>query len=138
MRARRLGSALLGVGLLAGACSGDGGEADLDVTLRDDGITLSKDSVEAGDLTLASTNEGTLTHEFEVFRVPDGVDANALPLDGDTARADEMLEVVDEVEDIAPGTSAELNLNLEAGDYAVLCNLPGHYANGMHATFTVT
>jgi uncharacterized cupredoxin-like copper-binding protein len=70
--------------------------------------------------------------------VPEGVDANALPLDGDTARADEMLEVIDEVEDIAPGTSASLNLSLDAGPYAVLCNLPGHYANGMHATFTVT
>jgi uncharacterized cupredoxin-like copper-binding protein len=48
-----------------------------------------------------------------------------------------MLEVVDEVEDIAPGTSAPLNLTLDPGSYAVICNLPGHYANGMHTTFTV-
>jgi uncharacterized cupredoxin-like copper-binding protein len=66
------------------------------------------------------------------------VDADDLPLDGDTARADELLEVIDEVEDIAPGTSATLNLNLDPGAYAVICNLPGHYASGMHAAFTVT
>ncbi|MGZ8592899.1 MAG: plastocyanin/azurin family copper-binding protein [Actinomycetota bacterium] len=45
--------------------------------------------------------------------------------------------MIDEVEEIAPGTSATLNLDLDAGTYAVLCNLPGHYANGMHAAFTV-
>ena len=126
------------VGLVGAACSGDGGsDADVVVTMRDDAITLSNDAPAAGDLSFEGVNEGTLTHEFEVFGVPEGVDANDLPLDGDTARADEMLEVIDEVEDIAPGTSAELSLNLQPGDYAVLCNLPGHYANGMHATFTV-
>jgi uncharacterized cupredoxin-like copper-binding protein len=78
-----------------------------------------------------------MTHEFEVFVVPEGVDADNLPMDGDVATADETLEVVDEIEDIAPGTSATLNLNLDAGTYAVICNLPGHYANGMHTTFAV-
>jgi uncharacterized cupredoxin-like copper-binding protein len=124
------------LGLMAAACSG-GGDADMSVTLRDDGITLSPASLAAGDLTLESTNEGTKIHEFEVFAVPEGVDANALPVEGDTAPADEMLQVIDEVEDIAPGTSASLNVTLDPGTYAVICNLPDHYANGMHATFTV-
>lgn len=137
MRIRRLTFALLGLVMLT-ACSGGGGEADMTVTLRDDGLTLSVDSLAAGAATVEGVNEGTMTHEFEVFAVPDGVDADDLPLDGDTARANELLEVIDEVEDIAPGTSATLNLNLDPGAYAVICNLPGHYANGMHATFTVT
>jgi uncharacterized cupredoxin-like copper-binding protein len=137
MNARRLWFVLLGVGLAATACSGGGGEADLTATLRDDSITLSPVSLGAGQLTIEGTNDGTLTHEFEVFAVPESVDANALPLDGDTADASE-LEVVDEVEDIAPGTSATLSLDLEPGTYAVICNLPGHYANGMHATFTAS
>jgi uncharacterized cupredoxin-like copper-binding protein len=121
---------------LAVACSG-GGEADMSVTLRDDAITLSPGAVAAGPLTLEATNEGTEIHEFEVFAVPDGVDANALPVEGDTAPADEMLQVIDEVEDIAPGTSASLSVSLDPGSYAVICNLPDHYANGMHTTFTV-
>jgi uncharacterized cupredoxin-like copper-binding protein len=136
MRMRRFTALLVPLGLVAVACSG-GDEADMTVTLHDDGITLSQESVAAGPLTLESTNEGTKIHEFEVFAVPEGVDANALPVEGDVALADEMLEVIDEVEDIAPGTSATLSLTLDPGSYAVLCNLSGHYANGMHATFTV-
>ena len=128
--------AIVALGLLVVACSGDG-EADVTVTLQDDGIDLSSDTLSAGDLTFEGVNEGTMTHEFEVFAVPEGVDANNLPVEGETAPADEMLEVIDEIEDIAPGTSATLNLNLDAGNYAVICNLPGHYANGMHTTFVV-
>lgn len=135
MRVRRSTFAVL-ILALAVACSG-GGEADMSVTLRDDAITLSPGAVAAGALTLEATNEGTKIHEFEVFAVPDGVDANALPVEGDTAPADEMLEVIDEVEDIAPGTSASLSVSLDPGSYAVICNLPDHYANGMHTTFTV-
>jgi len=137
MRFRMLVFSLAALGAVTVSCGGEGGDADMTVTLRDDGIDLSVDVLDAGDVTFSGTNEGTLTHESEVFSVPEGVDANALPLDGDIARADELLTVIDEVEDIAPATSADLNLNLEPGSYAVICNLPGHYANGMHATFTV-
>lgn len=135
----KLAPALVCLGLLAVACNGGGGgDADITVTMRDDSITLSNGSVTAGELSFEGVNEGTVTHEFEVFRVPEGVDADDLPLDGDTARADELLEIVDEVENIAPGTSASLSLSLDPGNYAVICNLAGHYANGMHAAFTVT
>jgi uncharacterized cupredoxin-like copper-binding protein len=134
MKARRLWIGLLGIGLLAAACGG--GEADLTATLRDDGITLSPASLGPGEVKIEGTNDGTVTHEFEVFAVPASVDANALPADGDTADVS-GLEALDEVEDIAPGTSAILSLDLAPGTYAVICNLPGHYANGMHATFTV-
>ena len=47
------------------------------------------------------------------------------------------MEVVDEVEDIAPSTSTSLTVTLEPGTYAMLCNLPGHYAQGMVTTFEV-
>jgi uncharacterized cupredoxin-like copper-binding protein len=137
MKVRRLWFLLLALGPASTACGG-GEEPDVTVTLRDDGITLSVTSVAAGELRFEGVNEGTVTHEFEVFEVPGGVDANALPMDGDVATADETLTVIDEVEDLAPGTSAPLNLALEPGNYAVLCNLPGHYANGMHTTFTVS
>ena len=136
MRIPRLVLVAVALGIFAVACSG-GEEADVTVTMRDDGITMSSDALAAGDLTFEGVNEGTETHEFEVFAVPEGIDANDLPVEGDTAPADEMLEVIDEVEDIAPGTSATLNVTLEAGDYAVICNLPGHYVAGMHTTFTV-
>jgi uncharacterized cupredoxin-like copper-binding protein len=136
MALRKLALMAVPLALVAAAC-GSGEEADVTVTMHDDGIELSTSSADAGDLTFEGVNEGSRTHEFEVFIVPEGVDANNLPMDGDVATADETLEVVDEIEDIAPGTSASLSLNLEPGTYAVICNLPGHYANGMHTTFAV-
>ncbi len=39
--------------------------------------------------------------------------------------------------DLPVGESKTLELDLEAGKYALVCNLPGHYAAGMFADFTV-
>jgi uncharacterized cupredoxin-like copper-binding protein len=33
------------------------------------------------------------------------------------------------------GTSQLLTIDLKSGHYAVVCNLPGHYAAGMHQDF---
>jgi len=48
------------------------------------------------------------------------------------------LTIVDENEDIAPSTTATLSVDLKAGSYVIICNLPGHYEQGMHAGFTVS
>jgi uncharacterized cupredoxin-like copper-binding protein len=136
-------AAALSIGLVLAACSSDDpsdqpAEGGVAVTLRDDGITLDPESVPAGEVAFTATNDGTMVHEFEVFTVPEGVDANALPVEDNVADAEgQGLEVVDEVEDIAPGTHAELSLDLDAGTYAVICYLSGHYANGMHGTLVV-
>ena len=45
---------------------------------------------------------------------------------------------VGETGDMEPGTSMTLTLDLAPGHYAVVCNLVGHYANGMHEDFWVT
>jgi uncharacterized cupredoxin-like copper-binding protein len=37
-----------------------------------------------------------------------------------------------------PGAVMMLTLKLAPGHYAVVCNLPGHYASGMHQDFFVT
>ena len=48
------------------------------------------------------------------------------------------VEFIAEVEDIAPGTAKPLTVDLTAGTYVVLCNIPGHYADGMRTGFEVT
>lgn len=121
------------------ACSGGGSDdADLQIDLADFSIDLSPDTLTAGDLTLAASNAGPTTHEFEVFSMPADTDLDALEIVDDVADVDAAgMTVVDEVEDIVAGTTAELNLSLEPGTYAVICNLPEHYGQGMHASFTV-
>jgi uncharacterized cupredoxin-like copper-binding protein len=122
----------------AASCGGDSADADMRIDLADFTIELSTDTLPAGDLTLTAENAGPSTHEFEVFSVPSGVDLDQIEIVDDVADVDAAgLVVIDEVEDIAPGTSAELNVDLEAGSYAVICNLSEHYAQGMHVSFTV-
>ncbi len=55
----------------------------------------------------------------------------------------EGIEAVDEVEDIPVGESETLTVDLDAGSYALICNIydedeqESHYQEGMRATFTV-
>src|SRR5205814_1598404 len=37
-----------------------------------------------------------------------------------------------------PGTSKMLTIDMAEGHYAIVCNLNGHYASGMHQDFWVT
>jgi hypothetical protein len=43
---------------------------------------------------------------------------------------DEGVTLVDEIEDIAGGSSQSLTVNLDAGSYALICRLAGHYQQG--------
>jgi uncharacterized cupredoxin-like copper-binding protein len=125
-------------GLLA-ACSEDGSSADaIQVAITNDAFTMPSATIDAGDVTFSAMNESSNVHEIEVFTVPDGVDATSLEITNNVADTDGAgMEVLDEVEDIAPGTTADLTVNLEPGTYALICNLPGHYAQGMVREFEV-
>ena len=69
--------------------------------------------------------------------VTGGIPMAGFPVLGGHEGAGIVTEVDPGVEDIAPGTGANLTVNLPAGTYAVVCNLPGHYGQGMHADLTV-
>ena len=49
----------------------------------------------------------------------------------------EGLEVIDEIPEWEPNTAGVLKVKLEPGNYQLLCNIEGHYKNGMHAGFEV-
>jgi len=128
------------VGLVA-ACGGGTPQASADgvpVTLRDFSVTVGSSTLAAGSNKLAIQNSGATVHELEVFTVPAGVDPAAIPVVNSVAdTASVGMTVVDEKEDIAPGTGASLTVNLQPGTYVFMCNLPTHYGLGMHATVTV-
>jgi uncharacterized cupredoxin-like copper-binding protein len=122
----------------AGACAeASGGGSTVQVSMKDYELTVSPDTAQAGTITLEASSEGPSVHEFEVFEVTGDVDPGALPVEDDVAITD-GLTLIDEVEDVVPGSTAELTLELEPGTYAIVCTLAGHYAKGMHATLTVT
>lgn len=136
--------ALLGaMALVVSACSagpspaasaGEASGQSVAITLSEFEITTSATSVPAGTVRFEITNSGTVEHEFLVVRTD--VAAADLPVT-DSDVPEEDLEVVNEVEHIAPGTEAALELDLAAGHYVLICNLPGHYDGGMSADFAV-
>jgi uncharacterized cupredoxin-like copper-binding protein len=113
---------------------GDGG-TEIGATLSEWSVALSDASAPAGDVTFKVTNTGANVHELIVVKTD--TKADALPVSGSTV--DEAgLTVVDEVEDVAAGGTADLEIaDMAAGHYAVFCNVEGHYSQGMHADFTV-
>ena len=48
------------------------------------------------------------------------------------------IDLVDEAEDIAPGTLTHLTVDLTPGRYVLVCNIAGHYSAGMRLGLTVT
>jgi uncharacterized cupredoxin-like copper-binding protein len=99
--------------------------------LTDFKINTEAATAKAGKVTFVAGNAGAIKHEFVVLRT--SKPAGAL-LQG--SRASEAGHVA-EIEDIAPGQSKRLVLNLKPGHYSLVCNLPGHYKAGMFANFTV-
>lgn len=100
-------------------------------------LELSATSAAAGSVTFQINNAGAVVHEFVVLKTD--VAADKLSVDASTGAVSEEtpgLTVVDEVEDIAVGASPSLTVDLPAGHYVLICNVPGHYAGGMHADFT--
>jgi uncharacterized cupredoxin-like copper-binding protein len=124
---------------LALVVSGCGGEGGIGATLADYSITLDSTSASAGQVTFDVTNDADQTHEFVVLKTDLAEDA--LPTDdaGDVDEAgDPGIELVDEIEDIEGGSTQSLTVELDAGSYVFICNLPGHYRQGMSTSFSVS
>lgn len=100
-------------------------------------ISVSPNTATAGEVKFTISNKGTIGHEFLVVKT-DILDGK-IPLAGDHfAEPSPGLEVIDEIGEFKPGTTELLVLNLAAGNYQLVCNLPGHYAAGMHTSFVVS
>jgi uncharacterized cupredoxin-like copper-binding protein len=102
-------------------------------------LTPSPASAPAGTVTFVVTNSGTQEHEFVVLKTD--LAADNLPFDEDANEAleeGEGVTPIDEIESIMPGETKNLVVDLEAGHYALICNLEGHYKKGMLSDFDVS
>ena len=124
------------VALVIPACSSDDG--GIGITLSDFKVEPAETSAAAGELTFDVTNDAEQTHEFVIVKTDLAADALPTNEDGDVDEEGEGIEPVDEIEDITSGSTQSLTVTLDAGNYVFLCNLPGHYRQGMHTTFTVS
>jgi uncharacterized cupredoxin-like copper-binding protein len=137
--------------LIGTACSGSGsstsssgsaaGGGDVAVTLKQWAVTPTATTVSAGSVTFTVKNDGTIPHEFVVLQTETA--AGDFPIEsfeGESDRIDEDTAGtnVGETGDMNAGATKTLTIDLAPGHYAFVCNLPGHYGQGMHTDFTVT
>ena len=114
---------LLAAGALAACGGGDsaGSSTKVAVEAGDDSCTVSETELEAGDLTFAVKNTGNKVTEVYVYAEDDGA----------------FTKVVSEVENIGPGTSRDMDVDLAAGSYEVACK-PGQSGDGIRQKIAVT
>jgi uncharacterized cupredoxin-like copper-binding protein len=106
-------------------------------TLMSHAIQLDAQNVKPGAVTLEVHNAATdrVMHELVVLKTDLAEDA--LPVrKGEVP--ERKFQKIGEVENVVPGKSKRLALKLASGHYVLICNKPGHYSRGMHASLTVT
>ena len=141
-----------------GACGGSkkaGSSGTVAVSLADTvgksgpwSITVSPTSISAGNVSFAVKNRGTIEHEmivlktdvaFDQLPVVDAGDPPA-PVTTGANKVDEAGNVGETGDpDLKPGDSRTFTIKgMEAGRYVLLCNIAGHYGQGMRTAFTVS
>ena len=131
MRSKALIALIVLVPLTFAACGGDddetsetsaetttaaaGGGGTVDISETEFALDPADATVPAGTVTINVTNDGATTHNLEVEG--DGVE-----------------EITDDLE---PGASGKLALDLQPGSYEMYCAIGDHKEQGMEGTLTV-
>ena len=130
-------AAMVGV-LGLGACGSGKSKPDLTVTEKEYSLSSSSAQVTAGKVKIEVAVAGQLTHEFVAFATD--LPEDQLPLTAKGDRIDEegkgITHLDPEAEDVAPGKSKTITIDLPKGRYVFVCNLEDHYGKGMHTVVT--
>ena len=142
MRTMRYLMAAAGLALaassLASCSSKNSTNAELKVAENEFSVDASRATAVAGRVRVTVRNDGKVVHELVAFRTD--LDEGSLPLTSQGDRIDEqatgVTHIDPEAEDIGPGKSKTITMELPAGRYVFVCNLAGHYGQGMHTVIT--
>jgi hypothetical protein len=95
-------------------------------------------TMKSGKTQVAIANVGAAPHELLVFK--SNRDPSAYPVDaaGDIKEEGAGVNLVSYGENIAPGGTQSRTLDLTPGKYLFVCNIPGHFKQGMYAVVFVT
>lgn len=96
-------------------------------------MTATPASVPAGSVTFTAKNTGKKEHEMVVLKTDEAPDALVVTADKVSEDAS-----VGEIPETKAGETGTVTLDLEPGDYVLVCNIAKHYARHMYMAFTVT
>ena len=136
MTRRALLSSARVMSLAACRIGGQAGVTTVTVEPGEYDIKVDKAEVPAGKVGFAAKNVGQMEHELIVLRTD--LPADRLPYNEAEQKAEKEQagKVLGEIEqDFPPAKRAEMTLDLTAGHYVLLCNMPTHYKQGMHLDF---
>jgi uncharacterized cupredoxin-like copper-binding protein len=111
------------------------------IALNEWAIQPERTRARPGTVTFEVRNEGEFRHEFVIIRTD--IEKDELPRKPDNAGVDESdLDVVGRIPGIEPGASDTLEVDVEEGQYVIICNLApegqSHYLNGMFNEIEIT
>lgn len=121
----------------------------LDVEIREWNLTLSEESLPAGEIEVSVKNKGKEAHELAFIKLNTNDAVGRLPVDKNGAIDEAAMtwgKLIGEVEGLDPGKKDKITLNLKPGRYAVVCNMvekepdgsiEAHYSMGMSAQLKV-
>ena len=119
-----------------GSAGGDTNSQLVDVTLGEFTVRTDATEVSPGKVTFAVKNEGSAKHELVVLEATGAT----LPVDPQTGKATEDtsgVKHIGEIDGLDAGKTKALTLDLPAGTYLLICNIPGHYHLGMVAKLVI-
>lgn len=122
------------------ACGGaaapevDATKGQIRVDLKEFAIPLTSTTMRAGTVTFVTRNVGGAPHSLVVIKTDAPPDK--LPLDPQKQIVKEDGKVGG-LDPLDPGKSGNLRLELPAGTYVLVCNVPTHYQLGMRSVLTV-
>ena len=91
----------------------------------------------AGKTDLTITNNGTVDHELLVFKSDLAPAAYPADADGKILEEGAGINKVSDGDNVTAGQVQKRTVDLVAGTYLFVCNLPGHFKSGMSQVVTV-
>ena len=106
------------------------------VSLTEWKVTLGG-TIKSGKTDFTITNTGVAPHELLVFK--SDLDPSAYPTDaaGDIKEKGAGVNLVSDGDNIDPAGSQTRSIDLAPGMYLFVCNIPGHFKQGMFTVVTV-
>ena len=140
---KTLGLTAMGVVLAAGTLGGvacSSGSSAIAVKLSEFRVSASSTIITHGHQKLHISNSGTIPHELLVFRPAAGTDPTKLPVssDGDINEDGPGAKKISDGDNIDPGKDQSRTVDFSTpGTYVLVCNIAGHYKQGMAEVVTV-